>query len=129
MQQNPDLMPVAQQWAHTILVWIGFGTLTGLMAKAIMPGRDPGGPIATLLMGIGGSVVGCGITSFACEGKHISPISPLGFVVATAGAFAILFFYKLLNGRVIYEAGDSPMRRPWYQQSYRRRPERRVYEE
>jgi uncharacterized membrane protein YeaQ/YmgE (transglycosylase-associated protein family) len=133
VMQQPDLMPVAQQWAHTILVWIGFGTVTGLMAKAIMPGRDPGGPIATLLMGIGGSVIGCGLLSYAYEGAHISPISPIGFVVATAGAFLILFFYKLLSGRVIYEPGEG-VRRPWYQQTNRgtyrgRRAPSRAYEE
>ncbi|HEY4760243.1 MAG TPA: hypothetical protein VIH42_06665 [Thermoguttaceae bacterium] len=44
-----------QQWANTVLVWVGFGTLVGLLAKAIMPGRDPGGAVATLLMGIGGT--------------------------------------------------------------------------
>jgi uncharacterized membrane protein YeaQ/YmgE (transglycosylase-associated protein family) len=118
--QHPDLMPVAQQWAHTILIWVGFGTLTGLLAKAIMPGRDPGGPIATLLMGIGGSVIGCGLLSYFYEGEHISPISPMGFVVATGGAFIILFFYKLLSGRVIYESGDG-VRRPLYRQTSRRR--------
>lgn len=120
MAANGDIMSVAQQWAHTVLVWIGFGTLTGLMAKLIMPGRDPGGPIATLMMGIGGCVIGCGALSYFYEGAHISPISPLGFVVATAGAFVILFFYKLLSGRVIYESGEG-VRGPWFRTSYRRR--------
>ncbi|MFP6668962.1 MAG: hypothetical protein VB876_16740 [Pirellulales bacterium] len=49
-----------QQWANLILVWVGYGTLAGLLAKAIMPGRDPGGAVATLCMGIGGAVIGCG---------------------------------------------------------------------
>jgi len=35
--------------------WVGFGTIVGLMAKAIMPGRDPGGAVATLSMGVGGT--------------------------------------------------------------------------
>lgn len=33
-----------QQWANDVLVWIGFGTLVGLLAKTIMPGRDPAAP-------------------------------------------------------------------------------------
>ena len=41
------LPPEAQQWANDLLVWVGFCTLVGLMAKAIMPGRDPGGAVAT----------------------------------------------------------------------------------
>lgn len=129
MAAETDLMTHAQQWAHTVLVWIGFGTLTGLMAKLIMPGRDPGGAVATLLMGIGGCVIGCGVLSYFCDGAHISPISPLGFVVATAGAFVILFFYKLLSGRVIYESGEG-VRGPWFRTNYRRRGRTEtVYEE
>ena len=54
-----QLPAAAQQWANDILIWIGFGTLVGLMAKAIMPGRDPGGAVATLMMGVGGAVIGC----------------------------------------------------------------------
>jgi uncharacterized membrane protein YeaQ/YmgE (transglycosylase-associated protein family) len=100
----------ADLWMHTVLVWIGFGTLVGLFAKWIMPGRDPGGAIATLVMGIGGSVIGCGILSYLSRGAHVSPISPLGFVVATAGAFVILGFVKLFAGRIVREAGDGPER-------------------
>jgi hypothetical protein len=50
----------AQQMAHDVLAWVGFGTLVGLLAKAIMPGKDPGGAVATLAMGIGGTVMGLG---------------------------------------------------------------------
>ncbi len=45
------------QLANDVLVWIGFGTVVGLLAKGIMPGRDPGGAIATVLMGIGGTIL------------------------------------------------------------------------
>jgi uncharacterized membrane protein YeaQ/YmgE (transglycosylase-associated protein family) len=93
--QFPDAV---QQWANDILVWVGFGTLVGLLAKAIMPGRDPGGAVATLLMGIGGTVIGCGMWSYFYSASRVTPISPMGFCVATAGAFVILFFYKLLGG-------------------------------
>src|SRR6476659_4154461 len=97
--------------AHDVLVWVGFGTLVGLLAKAIMPGKDPGGAIATLAMGIGGTVIGCGILSFFSQGKTlITPISPAGFCVATGGAFIILFFYKLLGGYYFRE-GEGPIRR------------------
>ena len=92
------LMEQAGAWANTVLVWVGFGTIVGLLAKAIMPGRDPGGTLATLGMGIGGTVIGCGILSWAQGGAHVTPISPLGLAVATAGAFVLLFFYRLLGG-------------------------------
>src|ERR1700749_918116 len=103
----PDLefSAAVQQAANELLVWVGFGTLVGLLAKAIMPGRDPGGPVATLLMGIGGTVIGCGLVSFLTDGKRITPISPVGFLVATGGAFIILFFYKMLSGYYFTEGG------------------------
>jgi uncharacterized membrane protein YeaQ/YmgE (transglycosylase-associated protein family) len=98
-----QLPEMAQQWANDLLVWIGFGTLAGLMAKAVMPGRDPGGAVATLMMGIGGTVIGCGTLTFFSGGHRITPISPLGFVVASAGAFVLLFFYRLLAGKYFRE--------------------------
>jgi len=110
MPQHESFLALADQWAHTMLVWIGFGTVVGLAAKAMMPGRDPGGAIATLLMGIGGCVIGCGALSYFTRGTHVSPISPLGFVVATGGAFILLAFYRLFTGRIVYEAGDGPVR-------------------
>lgn len=100
----PELV---QQYAHLFLVWVGFGTLAGLLAKAIMPGRDPGGAVATLLMGIGGTVIGLGILSLAWHDAKVTPISPIGFIVATAGSFILLFFYRLLGGRFFTEARDS----------------------
>lgn len=95
---NDQMMALAAQWANDVLVWIGFGTVVGLLAKAIMPGKDPGGAVATLAMGIGGTVIGCGILSFFTDGQRVTPISPTGFAVGTGGAFLILFFYKLLGG-------------------------------
>ena len=105
---NPQLVEKLQLLANDLLVWIGFGTVVGLLAKAIMPGRDPGGALATLLMGIGGTVIGCGTVSFFYGGTRITPISPLGLVVAIAGAFVILAFYKLLGGYWFKEGSTVP---------------------
>ena len=119
-----------QQWVNDILVWIGFGTLVGLIAKAIMPGRDPGGAAATLMMGIGGAVIGCGTYSLFRDGSPVTPISPEGFVVATAGAFSLLFFYRILAGYWFVE-GDSPIprrRRRSYSRRRRRSYAPRYYE-
>ena len=107
--ESLQLPEVIQQWANDILVWIGFGTLVGLLAKAIMPGRDPGGSIATLSMGVGGTVIGCGIWSFFFANYRVTPISPIGFCVATIGAFVILFFYKMLGG-YIFREGETHRR-------------------
>ncbi|MBY0589055.1 GlsB/YeaQ/YmgE family stress response membrane protein [bacterium] len=96
------------QWMNDILVWIGFGTIVGLIAKAIMPGRDPGGSLATLFTGIGGTIIGCGTYSFFMGGSRVTPISAAGALVAIAGAFSILFFYKVLAG-YIFEEGETSL--------------------
>jgi uncharacterized membrane protein YeaQ/YmgE (transglycosylase-associated protein family) len=101
---DAQLPPEIKQWADLFLIWVGFGTLVGLMAKAIMPGRDPGGAVATLAMGIGGTIIGCAVLTYF-SGHHVTPVSPLGFVVATLGAFVLLAFYRLLGGRFFHE-GD-----------------------
>jgi uncharacterized membrane protein YeaQ/YmgE (transglycosylase-associated protein family) len=120
--QFPDQV---QHWANLVLVWVGYGTLTGLLAKAIMPGRDPGGAVATLMMGIGGSVIGCGMLAFFSEKARVAPISPVGFLVATGGAFILLFFYRLLSGHFFVEGDQIAARRPYTQ---RRRRRRRAYD-
>ena len=102
---------IMQKVANDLLVWVGFGTLVGLLAKAIMPGRDPGGAVATLMMGIGGSVIGCGTLMFFWEGQRVTPISPVGFLVATGGAFmvGVMRMSYLSNSRCI--ARNNTLRR------------------
>lgn len=107
-ENSPELLENAKVWAHILLEWVGFGTLVGLLAKAIMPGKDPGGAIATLAMGIGGTIIGCGILSFLSPELRVTPVSATGFFVATAGAFVLLFFYKLLGGYYFHE-GEGPL--------------------
>jgi len=118
----------AQALTNDVLVWIGFGTIVGLLAKAIMPGRDPGGAVATLLMGIGGVVIGCGVVSYFYEGQRITPISPLGLAVATGGAFVLLFFYRLLGGYFFVE-GEAPVARRLSRRRRRRRYDAVAYDD
>ena len=96
---DPQILETAQQWSRLFLEWVGFGTVVGLLAKAIMPGRDPGGAVATLAMGIAGTVIGCGVFSFFYKGAAVTPISPLGLFLGTGGAFIILVFFRILGGR------------------------------
>ena|SRR5215469_3547996 len=127
----PETTNAFEHVANNVLIWVGFGMLAGLVAKAIMPGRDPGGPIVTLLMGCGGSVVGSGTLMYFWSGQRVPAISPLGFAVATGGAFVLLFFYRLLSGRIIREDGEgfgtiNRVGQPYYR---RRRARRSIYEE
>jgi uncharacterized membrane protein YeaQ/YmgE (transglycosylase-associated protein family) len=127
VEQQP-LIDNVQQLANLGLVWIGFGTLVGLLAKAIMPGKDPGGAVATLAMGVAGTVIGCGVVSFMWKGHVVSPISTLGFCVGTAGALVLLFFYKLLGG-YYFEEGSGPLVRRRRVVSRGRRSAAVVYDE
>ena len=120
-----ELAQPLQGWANDILVWIGFGTLVGLLAKAIMPGRDPGGAVATLAMGIGGTVIGCGLYSLILDGQRITPVSWGGFLVGVAGAFVLLCFYRLLGGYWFTEGEVLP--RHSFRHRGRRKSSRRRY--
>ena len=107
-----NLSEVLHHAAHETLVWVGFGTLTGLAAKALMPGRDPGGAVGTMLMGIAGTVIGCGSLLFFHPAARVSPISGWGFLAATGGAFVLLLFYRILSGYFFVESeGDGTMAR------------------
>ena len=81
---------------YGILGWIVIGLLAGGIAKLLMPGRDPGGCIVTILLGIAGAVVA------GYLGRAIGWYKPgdrAGFVAAIVGAFLILLVYRLIISR------------------------------
>jgi uncharacterized membrane protein YeaQ/YmgE (transglycosylase-associated protein family) len=91
-----------------ILGWIVFGLIAGVIAKAIMPGRDPGGCIVTILIGIAGSVLGGFIgqylLGYGSRGRgDVSDLTKPGFlmslVLAVVGAIILLAIYRLIKGR------------------------------
>jgi uncharacterized membrane protein YeaQ/YmgE (transglycosylase-associated protein family) len=98
----------AEQWTNTILIWVGFGTVVGLIAKAIMPGRDQGGALATLMMGIAGTVVGMGILAYFVDGQRATPVSLLGFVTSVGGTFFLLLCNRVVQGSFFREEGTGP---------------------
>ena len=80
----------------SIVIWIIFGLFVGLVAKIVMPGRDPGGFIVTILLGIAGAVLG-GFLGRALglyrEGDAV------GFIMAVLGALVLLVLYRVIAGR------------------------------
>jgi uncharacterized membrane protein YeaQ/YmgE (transglycosylase-associated protein family) len=74
-----------------ILGWIVFGLVIGVIAKLVMPGRDPGGVIVTILIGIAGALVGGFLGRLV---GWYQPGEPAGFVTATLGALLLLFIYR-----------------------------------
>jgi len=80
-----------------ILSWILFGLIAGLLAKWIMPGKDPGGFIVTILIGIAGAVVG-GFISTALGFGDISGFDLRSMLIAIGGALVLLFAYRKIKG-------------------------------
>ncbi len=74
-----------------VLGWMLFGLIVGVIAKLVMPGRDPGGIFVTMLIGIVGAVL-AGFLGRAMG--WYEPGEPAGFFMATLGAILLLFIYR-----------------------------------
>lgn len=79
-----------------ILAWIVFGLIAGAIAKLLMPGKDPGGFIVTIVIGILGAVVG-GWIGTALGFGSISGFNLGSFVIAILGALVLLFLYRAVT--------------------------------
>jgi uncharacterized membrane protein YeaQ/YmgE (transglycosylase-associated protein family) len=81
---------------YGIIGWIVIGGLAGLLAKFLTPGRDPGGCIVTILLGVAGALV-AGWLGHAVG--WYSTGERAGFVAAVVGAIIILLIYRLIASR------------------------------
>lgn len=82
-----------------IFAWIVLGLIAGLIARAIYPGKQPGGVVATLLLGIVGSVVGGFLGRALTGGPTYQELSFGGIVWAVAGSLVVLFAYTFASKR------------------------------
>lgn len=82
---------------YGIVGWIIIGGLAGAIAKLIMPGKDPGGCIVTILLGVAGAL----LAGFLGRqlGWYDADDAGAGFIAAIVGALIILFVYRLIAGR------------------------------
>ncbi len=81
---------------HGIIAWILIGLLAGAIAKLLMPGKDPGGCIVTIILGVAGAVLAGFI------GKSVGWYNEgeaAGFIAAIVGAIVILLIYRLILRR------------------------------
>ena len=81
-----------------IIGWIVFGLVVGIVAKFLMPGRDPGGFFITAILGIAGALVGGfvgRVIGWYGEGD------PVGFIMAVAGSIIVLAVYRFTMGRTV----------------------------
>lgn len=82
-----------------ILSWLLFGLIAGLIAKWIMPGKDPGGIIVTILVGIGGAFLGGFVgRAIGVLNESTSFWSPMDWVFAILGGLLILYIWKKFIG-------------------------------
>ena len=82
-----------------IVAWIFFGLIAGVVAKLLMPGRDPGGCIITMLLGIAGAFVGGFIFEQLTGRPQMMQFDFGSLFVAIIGAIIVLLIYRLIAGR------------------------------
>lgn len=79
-----------------LLGWIILGLFAGALARLVMPGRDPGGCVVTILLGIAGALLA------GYVGRLLGIYAPgeaAGFIAAVLGAVAVLALYRFFVGR------------------------------
>ena len=82
----------------SIFVWIVLGLVAGALAKFIMPGRDPGGIIVTILIGIAGALVG-GFISTKLGYGAVDGFDVRSIVIAVLGAILLLIIFRMIRRR------------------------------
>lgn len=80
-----------------MFAWIVLGLVAGALAKWLMPGKDGGGWIVTMALGIAGAFVGGYLGSMLGLGGATDGLNLGSIATATAGALVLLFLYKLLK--------------------------------
>lgn len=79
-----------------IISWIIFGLLAGLVAKFIMPGKDPGGVFITIALGIAGALIG-GFIATSLGYGGVDGFNFGSFIVAVIGSLILLFGYRMIR--------------------------------
>ena len=79
-----------------IIAWIFFGLVVGVIAKLLMPGRDPGGFVITILLGVAGALLGGFLGRMLGLYREGDPV---GFIMAVIGSIVLLLIYRALAGR------------------------------
>lgn len=81
---------------RSILAWLAIGLVVGVIGKFVLPGRDPGGMVVSILIGIAGALFG----GFVAQTMQWTPSEAWqNFVASILGAVAILAIYRLVRHR------------------------------
>ena len=80
------------------IIWIVLGLVAGILAKWTMPGRDPGGFIVTIILGIVGALVG-GFISVKLGFGDVTGFDFKSVIIAVLGSIVLLFIYRMIKSR------------------------------
>jgi uncharacterized membrane protein YeaQ/YmgE (transglycosylase-associated protein family) len=83
-----------------IISWIILGLIVGALAKWIMPGKDPGGIIITIVIGIVGALIGGFLSSRVGLGT-VTGLNLWSIIIALVGALILLWLYRLIKGKAV----------------------------
>ncbi len=88
---------------YNLIAWIVFGLIAGVIAKLLMPGKDPGGCVVTMLIGIAGAVVGGFLAQVLGIAGETGRFGDRGFLIrmafAVVGAVILLAVYRMIAGK------------------------------
>jgi uncharacterized membrane protein YeaQ/YmgE (transglycosylase-associated protein family) len=79
-----------------IISWVVMGLIAGVLAKFLLPGKDPGGLVVTILIGIGGGIVGGYLGSFFGIGT-VTGFDVMSLLLAVGGAVVLLVLYRAVR--------------------------------
>lgn len=83
----------------TLAMWILLGLVAGAIAKFLMPGRDPGGCIITIIIGIVGALFGGWLATLLGWGGVVSGFNIPSLVTAVLGSIVLLLLWRMISGR------------------------------
>lgn len=83
----------------SIIAWILLGLIAGALAKMLMPGKDPGGFILTILIGIGGAIIGGFLWNVFTGNDSYGDFDIGGILIAIIGSIILLWGYRTLVAR------------------------------
>ncbi len=106
-----DFTPYSQQWVNLFLIWVGFSTIAGLLARLFLPGNDPVGPLAMTAIAMLGTTLGLflfgSVVKQTCPTGPCNPISIPGLLCAFAGVLVCLGGYRLIIRTTVREYSSS----------------------
>jgi uncharacterized membrane protein YeaQ/YmgE (transglycosylase-associated protein family) len=83
----------------SLLAWIVLGLIAGLVARALVPSRGPGGCIVTVLVGVAGALLGGWLSTLLGFGGLAGGLDLRNLIIAVLGALVLLVLWRLLFGR------------------------------